>query len=242
MSSTASTSSARTSGSTGGGAKKRARTTRTATTSSTSKKPSKYAADLIKAITRVAKCKEDFNKSVTSWDESYESMCNDLDFMITTKESELEYLAEKYNNELRQRKLEVDLAVKEHGRDEALRILDRLNMTAIDKDELQMLRDNYAQLKQNYTADIKAAIAEEAVRNEKATRALTETHTLQKQAEVATVKAQFDAQASQIDMYKTQIARLTDDLNEQRKLTKDVANSAANAAANAPRYFGSGNK
>jgi len=59
---------------------------------------------------------------------------------------------------------------------------------------------------------------------------LKQTISLKNQAEVAKVEAKLEAQVMQIQVLEKTIERSVNDLNEQRKLTKDVA------MANTPVY------
>jgi hypothetical protein len=222
--------------------RKRARTTTSSKAGgnvAASKKPSQFADKLTKAITAVAKAQEGFSKNVALLEELRETAFDELDNILTSKQQELDYLEEEYANQKRQRRLQVDMDIREHGLTESTRILAEQGKVPVVKEEYEALQARYEALVQSHDDTVRQAVEDADARNVKHIAIIKNTLELQKKAEVATVEAKFGAQQTQIQIYKDQIARLAEDLNAQRELTKDVAASAATSSSHG--FYGGGN-
>ena len=123
--------------------------------------------------------------------------------------------------------MEVDLNVKEHGYNAALKILEERGEIAVSKEVYTEVKKLYEELKTTRDSEVKSAVAREQERNNLHVNVLKETLILKNQAEVAKVEAKLEAQVMQIEILNKTIERFSTDLDEQRKLTKDVAMASA---------------
>ena len=181
-----------------------------------------------KAIQGVSKSQESFEKAVEGLNSLISETFSELELKLNAKQKEVNDLEEKYTYDERSKKLEVDLNVKEHGYDAAVKILEErgeVPVASITYDELKRM---YEELKTSRDTEVKEAVEREQERNNHHVAVLKETLELKNQAEVAKVQAQLEAQVMQIKVLETTIDRCTKDLDEQRKLTKDVAMASAN--------------
>lgn len=191
---------------------------------------------LTKAIQGITKAQDGFTKSVEQLNALVSDTFNDLELKLKTKQNELSQLEDKYVEEERSRKLEVDLNIKEHGYSVAQDILADRGEQAVPIVTYEELKRMYEELKQSHDADIENAVKREHDRNNALTSTLKKTLELQNVAEVAKVQAQLEAQVKQIQVLESTIERITHDLDEQRKLTKEVALASATSANKQPVY------
>jgi hypothetical protein len=180
-----------------------------------------------KSIQNVTKSQESFNKSVEGLGCLISDTFSELELKLCVKQKELIELDEKFAYDERSRKLEVDLNVKEHGYDAALKELGERGEVAVSDAGYKELKRLYEDLKTSREKEVKIAITREQERNAEHVSVLKQTLELKNQAEVAKVQAQLESQVNQIKVLESSIERLARDLDEQRKLTKDVAMAAS---------------
>lgn len=185
---------------------------------------------LVKALQGVTKSEDNFTKSVEKLNELLTETFSDLETRLKSKQQELQDLQLKFEQEEKNRKIEVDQTIREHGYEAAKEILQDRDEVAVKRVDYEQLREDYAQLRATKEQDIKDAVSTERKRNEQHNTALQKTLELQKQAEVAKVEAQLETQVQHIQVLKDTIENLKSDLNEQRKLTKDVAQASSKAS------------
>lgn len=180
-----------------------------------------------KAIQNVSKSQESFNKSVEGLESLIYDTFAELELKLCAKKKELVELDEKFAYDERKRKLEVDLNVKEHGYKAALKALGERGEVAVSDSSYSELKRLYEELKTSRETEVQTAVAREQERNAEHVNVLKQTLELKNQAEVAKVQAQLESQVNQIKVLESSIDRLARDLDEQRKLTKDVAMAAS---------------
>jgi len=182
---------------------------------------------LTKALQGVTKAEEGFNKSVGKLSELLTETFSDLETRIESKQKELDDLKLRFEQEEKNRKIEVDQNVREYAYDAAKKILADRKEVAVREEDYEQLREDYSELRATKEQEIRDAVSAERKRNDQHNDALKRTLELQKQAEVAQVEAKLETQIQHIDVLKSTIEALKSDLDEQRKLTKDVAQAAA---------------
>ena len=182
---------------------------------------------LTKALQNITKNQTGFDKSVLDLSSLISETFGELELKINARQKELSDLDEKFTHSEKQKKLEVDLNVKEHGYQAALQFLENRDEIAVSKHHYDELKQTYENLKQTKDIDVKEAVSREQKRNNSHVAVLKQTLELQKQAEVAKVSAELSSQVKHIQILEKTIERVANDLNEQRKLTKDVALASA---------------
>lgn len=181
---------------------------------------------LTKAIQSVTKNQDSFSKSVTKLSQLLEETLSDLETKLSQKNKEIEELSLKYQQEEKNRKIEVDQQIKEYGYESVKSLLAERKEISVREDEYKKLMDDFTQLKASKEKEIKDTILHERKKNEQYNENLKKTLELQKQAEVAQVQARLETQTQHIEVLKSTIKDLKSDLDEQRKLTKDVAQAS----------------
>lgn len=185
--------------------------------------PQTITLNFTKAIQGVTKAQDSFGKNVEGLKELISGTFNELELKLNSKQKELNDLEEKFSHNERSRKLEVDLNIKEHGYEAALDILKERGEVAVPEVTYEELKRMYSDLKASRDSDIDSVVKREQERNNKHIAVIKQTLELQNKAEVAKIQAQLEAQVKQVEVLQSTIERLTKDLDEQRKLTKDVA-------------------
>lgn len=205
------------------------KTTKTAKTTK-SKKPNQFEVVVSTAIDKLTKIHETFASASTASTEAIQGLIQnyltDLTNQINLKRDELAYLEEDFANKRRAGEIDIDLNIKQYGRDAAIRILKESGEMPIGREDYEKLKTSYNSLLETKDSEIKAAVEAENKRSEKHVAILKQTLELKNRAEVATVEAKLEAQVQQIQLLNDTIAQMKDDLNEQRKLTKDVADAS----------------
>lgn len=183
---------------------------------------------LTKALQNIVKQQTAFEAAVEKCKELISEDLNDIETRFEAKRKELSDLDTKFSYDEQNRKADLDLRVKEYGYTAAKQLLEERGEVAVSKDLYESLQRDLAELRQSKADEIKQAVADEHARSAQQTEMIKRTLELQKAAEVAKVEAQLETQVNQIELLKDTIKDLKNDLDEQRKLTKDVANASAN--------------
>lgn len=198
-----------------------------------------YNLELTKAIQEIIKKQAAFSKSVDSIEEVLTRIDDDFEMKLKQKKDELSALEAEYNNTAKLRKLELDLAIKEHGYTQARQILEDRNEVPINMDELEHLREENLSLKREFEDKLTELRKKEEDRSKKSIAMMKNTMELEKKAELALQQARIQTQESEIELLKSTVAGLKEDLEAQRTLTRDVAQASANASvANSQQYRG----
>ena len=109
----------------------------------------KYNLQLAKAIQSITKQQAGFEKSVEKCQELITERFNDIEMKLTAKKKELEELEKQYEQQEKYKKLEVDLEVKEHGYQHALKMLTGRNEVPVNEEEFKHLQESLTTLKLN---------------------------------------------------------------------------------------------
>ena len=212
---------------------KKAATKTTTKTTTKSKKPNQFEHIVSASIDRLSKNYESFMNNSNTYAESLKGLIDDYlsDLMnkINMRKEELAYLDEEFNNKKRTSEINLDLDIRKYGREKALEILKETGEIAVFETDYNRLNNDYQELLSKQKEEIKTAVDNEHQRNTKHVAVLKQTLELKNKAEVATVQAKLEAQVTQIELLSDTIKQMKDDLNEQRKLTKDVANASNKA-------------
>ena len=187
--------------------------------------------EFTKQLQNIQKKSDDFMKSVDDFNKLRENNFQNLELNLKQKQIELEELEKKFKETERQRKLDVDLNIKQYQYEEALKILEERGEIAVKKIEYKELESNYNNSVEKAKSEVKSAIENEKRRNNEYLKTMKETLELKNKAEVAKVEAQLEAQNKEIKALNNTIERLEKDIDEQRKLTKDVAQAAASKSS-----------
>lgn len=182
---------------------------------------------LVKAIKKVTKTQQDFMKHVEAFQELRDELFNDLELKLEEKRYELKKLETHYEQQEQNRKVEVDLAVKEHGYNEAKKILEGRNEVAVIEEDYELLKTNYADLKRTKDQEVKKAVEAEQKRSERMMERYRETLDLQKKAELAKKDAELETQKKHISVLEDQIQGLKANLDAERQMIKEVAQAGA---------------
>ena len=198
-------------------------TSRRRTTTTRAATPQDAVLAFTKAIQGVSKSQDGFTKAVENLESLVSETFEGIELKLAAKQKELTDLEERFSHDERSKKLEVDLNVKEHEYDAATRILEARGEVAVPTITYDELKRMFEELKATRDKEVEIAVKREQDRNNKHVAVLKQTLELKNQAEVAKVEAKLEAQVMQIQVLEKTIDRATNDLNEQRKLTKDVA-------------------
>lgn len=182
---------------------------------------------LTKALNGVRKAEDGFEKSVSKLSELLTETFSDFETRLEAKQKELSQLKLHYEQEEKNKKIEVDQNVRAYSYEAAKEILTERNEVAVREEDYKQLRDDYAELRSTKEQEIRDSVTAERKRNERHIEALKRTFELQKQAEVAQVQARLETQIQHIEVLKDTINNLKNDLEKQRELTKDVAQAAS---------------
>lgn len=187
--------------------------------------------EFIKQIQTIHKTMDNFTKAVENLDKMKEDNFQNLNLHLKQKQIELENLEKKYEEAERQKKLDVELNIRQYQYEEAMKILESRGEMSVNKNDYKKLRDDYKTAVESTKSEVNSALQSERKRNERCLKTMKETLELKNKAEVAKVEAQLEAQNKEIKGLHNTIERLGKDIDEQRKLTKDVAQAAASKSS-----------
>jgi hypothetical protein len=206
--------------------------------SKTSETPAKKTTNTIKkserlqlatAISNITAKQDAFIKAVEAMEYFKGETLTELDLEIASKKIELDNLADDYKKQIKDGQIETDQYLAEHKYDGAVNILKEINEVPIKSSELQKMRDTLTTLSQERDQEITDLKKKERDRGDKAMHAALNNMTLKHKAEIAELTASVNQQKKEIITLEATIKNLQNELAEQRKLTKDVAEAGRQA-------------
>jgi len=123
-----------------------------------SKKPSQFAEKLAKSITALSKVQDKFADGVSALAELRVGAIDELEHLLTVKETELEFLEQEFENQKRQRRLQVDMDIQEYGLQKCVTILGAQNKLPVDKTEFETLQRLYKELQESHEESVRRAV------------------------------------------------------------------------------------
>lgn len=189
---------------------------------------------LTKAIVTIQKNQVSFAKSVDDAKHLIEEYLQDLELRASEKRDEMKKLDAMYEEERRSKKIRIDQDLQAYGYAEALKVLAERKEVAISQDELTRLKNELETMKRDKAKEVAELVRVEREKHESALKTFQTTNDLKHAAEIATQTASNKQLQGHIAVLEKQIQSLQDDVNKQRQLTKDVAESARPQYMTAP--------
>lgn len=182
---------------------------------------------IAKAIQVLAKHKESFAAAVHNCENLEADILGDLEMRINNKKKELADLEVQFEQDKKNRTVELDIELREHGYSSAISIIDKHNELAVSKVLYEKQQSELETLREGNKEQLEAAIKltkDAAAQSHAMTKRTLE---LEKKAEMANMEAQLNTSKAQIDLLEKTIESLKQDLADQRDLTRSVAESAS---------------
>jgi len=181
---------------------------------------------LTKAINSLVKTQDTFGKNLEALTTLITDQLGDIELRLSNKQKALDELKEEYDRQLKNRKIEVDQAIKVYGYEEALKILAEKKEIPVDATDYQELKAEVDILKQEMKEAVDSAIKKERERAERELSRELKTQMLENDAKSAEASAQLSQKEKEVEVLEKQIKSLQQDLDKQRELTRSVAESA----------------
>ena len=188
---------------------------------------------IVKGQESAEKAIEKYKASLEIAKETHGELFKDLNYKIEETEEKIKRLGVKYEQEKKDQIIRLDQSLSEYGYEKAVEILEERNEIAVPSKEYNTLKAELEQERKGNEDKLRNCLENERKRHTIQINSLKKTTELEKKAEVAVVKAQLETQVKQIEILNATITRLTQDLEAQRRLTKDVAQ----AQASKPTYI-----
>jgi hypothetical protein len=206
--------------------------------SSSSSTPENDSLALTKSIINIKKQQESFEKSVNECKKLIEDHLEDLELKTTAKRKAMVELDEDYESKKKTKRIELDQEIRAYGYQEALKIIKEHKEVAISEADLAKLNKELQELKQNRATEMAEVLRQEKEKYEKEMKTFQTTSDLRHQTEVATQAATIKQLQNHIQVLEKQTQSLQQDIEKQRELTKNVAESSR------PQYYpvSSGNR
>ena len=184
---------------------------------------------LTRAIQTIAKQQDSFKKAV----EQFQEIEKDVEMRISAAKKKMDESEQARNKEInemeasvererKRRRIDLEQDIREFGTQQITKMLDTL------RTELEALRKTKEEA-------VSTAIKDVVEKSKLEISTKIESQQLRHQAEMAAVTANRDQQKHQIKVLDDTIAALRNELDQQRKLTKEVAYAQAQAQASANR-------
>lgn len=185
---------------------------------------------LATAITNLSAKQEAFIKSIEALENFKSENLRDLDTELSTKRDELDNIEKEYKHKQKDMEIEADQYINEYKYKGAKKILDEYNEEPINCNSLEEMREEIKTLKEDRQQEIDDVIAKEQDKCDKQLKAILSNTDLKHKAESAGLAAEVNQQKREIEMMKETIESLKDEVREQRKLTKEVAEAGRQGA------------
>jgi hypothetical protein len=193
---------------------------------------------LTRAIQTIAKQQDAFKKSV----EQFHEIEKDIDVRISSSKKrmdEQEQLRKKEVDEMdvlvererKRRRIDLEQDIREFGTQQVAKMLTEQKKVAILAEELEAMKTELETLRKTKEDAVLNAVREALEKSKLEMTTKIESQALRHQAEMAAVTANRDQQKHQIKVLDDTIAALRNELDQQRKLTREVAYAQAQAQA-----------
>ena len=179
--------------------------------------------ELAKAISNISSKADAFVAATENFKSFSKDTLVKLDLDIEAKRLELSDLQRQIEHNIKNGKIDVDVALREYKREGAVAMLKEMQESVITDKELATLRHELQDLRSNYDAAIATVRKEEAEKRERAISQATKNTELQHKAANATVMALSEQREREIGNLKSTITDLRAEISAQRELTRSVA-------------------
>lgn len=187
---------------------------------------------LSKNISSLSTKQDAFMKAVEALNGFSEETLLELDLKIQNKNLELEELEKTLKNKEIDGKIECDQKIKEYKLEAALKILEENGLVSVKESELESLKTEVDELKTAEKLLVEETTKKLEAQHKKAVTAITTNSELKHKADHASLTATVEQKTNEIEVLKTTIKNLTEELKLQRELTKDVAMASKQGAIN----------
>jgi len=181
---------------------------------------------ITKAIASLKKGQEAFDSSVKTLTSTIENYFDDLELKIASKKREFESLDEEFKHTRNNLRIAVDMDIKEHGYNAALKLLAERGETPIPETVLNSMRSELKQMREDSQNSLRDALKQAQEKAEKSKAFALRAKELEFNAMQAETKASLSQKEKEVQVLINQINDLKGDLDKQRSLTQAVAESS----------------
>lgn len=182
--------------------------------------------ELAKAISNISAKQESFVKAVDTLEKYKNEILVTLDLEIETKKKELEDLKESYERLQKDGQIDTNQFLREYRYKGAIEILEDSGEVPIKENKLEKMEAEIEELRGDRTEEMETIRKEERSQAKKNMELAIRNCELTHKAESAELNAEVKQQSNEIKNLRDTIENLKFELAEQRKLTKDVAESS----------------
>lgn len=182
--------------------------------------------ELAKAISNLTTKEDAFMKAVDALQNFKEDGLKRLELDMESRKLDLEELKQNIEHIKKNGQIEVDQFIKEYKYDGARKILDDRDEIPIEMDELTRMNDELKKLKMDRSEEMDDIKNKQKDKAKKALTCALNNSELKHKAEIAELKAQNNMSKHEITTLQKTIENLRDEIAEQRKLTKEVAEAS----------------
>ena len=187
------------------------------------KAPKSERLELAMAINAITSKQEAFVKAVETLDKYKTDILQNLDMEIEAKKIDLQDLEAEYAKMKKTGQIETDQFLKEYKYKGAIEILQEEGEVSIKSDRLDKMKEEIDLLRDGHTEELEKIKKDERGKAKSALEDALSRAELKHQAEIANLSAEANQQKKEIKTLQDTIDNLKNELAEQRKLTKDVA-------------------
>jgi hypothetical protein len=180
---------------------------------------------LAKAINNLLKAQNDWTKTIKEFTETTQNTFSDLEFRYKTARRKTEEAEKETEVDAQSRRIQIDLNLKQHARDAAVRVLAEHGERPIRQEDHDTLLKAIEEHKHRYNLDLKQQVEEEKQKTKEKCENSISTMGLKHQAEVAKITAQLDQKQNEVSVLNRTITDLQSNLDKARSLTESVAAS-----------------
>lgn len=181
---------------------------------------------LAKAVHTIVQKQDAFNKSVEDCSKLIHDGLSNLEMEATSKRRKIDELNVQYEQTKRTRVIELEQDLQEHGYKKALELLAQRKEIAVSEEKWNQVLTRGDELAETVKTIEQTTLARCQKEHAKALQDQQERLTLKHQAEIADHVANSKQLKNHISVLEKQVGTLQQDIEKQRQLTKDVAESA----------------
>lgn len=182
---------------------------------------------LAESIHAIVKNMEGFQKAYNEFQAFNESTINKFDQNMTTKQQDFEDFTRKLENDFENKKIEMLQAFKRDKWEAAVDVLKEEDHIPVKQAEYDKIVNEFTNLQASHTTTVTNMEKQHKIETERQIKNLEERLSLEKQAEIAKLQAQFEQKVSEVKRLEDVIDKSYKEIEAQRALTREVSQAAS---------------
>lgn len=168
-----------------------------------------------------------FQKAFTEFQAFNEATINKFDQTMTTKQQDFEDFTRELENEFENKKIQMEQAFKRDKWNAAVEVIKQDAFVPVKQTEYDRMIAEIASLQSSHDASLSSLEKQHKAEVAREIKSLEQRLSLEKQAEIAKLTAQFEQKVAEVKRLEDVIDKSYKEIEAQRALTREVSQAAS---------------